>query len=210
MAARPTYPVAAILLAAGSSRRFGADNKLLASIEGVPLVRRAALALRASRVDAILAVTGPDAAEVEAALAGLGIRFVANARHGEGLGGSIAAGVRALGESVAGALIAPGDMPALDQVPIDALLELFAAGGGDIVVYPALPDGSQRNPVIWPRRLFPRLAALAGDRGAKPLLAECREDCRPVRVASAAAFVDIDTAGELDAYRRSRGDGGEP
>ena len=50
--------VAAILLAAGLSRRFGARNKLLAGIEGQPLIRRTAEALLGSRARPVVVVTG--------------------------------------------------------------------------------------------------------------------------------------------------------
>jgi len=196
--------IAAVLLAAGSSRRFGTANKLLADAGGMPLVRCVALALRASRVAEIVAVTGPDAEAVKRALEGLGIRFVHNARHAEGMGGSVATGVAAVGDRVEGALIVQGDMPSLDPALIDRLIAAFENADGHSIVHPALEDGSQRNPVLWPRAHFSELAALSGEQGAKPLLAKHRSACLAVTVAGAGTFADIDTAEDLERFRATR------
>ena len=63
----------------------------------------------------VVVVTGCEAARIEEALAGLSVRFVPNADWQTGIGSSIAAGVRALGDGVDGALIVPGDMPFLSR-----------------------------------------------------------------------------------------------
>lgn len=196
--------VAAVLLAAGSSRRFGEKNKLLAPVAGVPLIRLTALALAASRVAEIVAVTGPDAVAIAAALADLRIRFVHNPSFTLGMGGSIATGIRAIGPAMSGALVCPGDMPSLDRALVDRVIDAFEAAGSDRIVYPALADGSQRNPVLWPRRLFGRLAQLSGEGGAKPILAELRAECIPVPESDPGRFVDIDTADDLDAFQGHR------
>ena len=153
-AARPPLEIAAVILAAGSSRRFGTDNKLLAMVDGAPLLTRAIDAAAEAGISEIVIVTGHDEAAVTAAIDGRGRRFVHNARHLEGIGTSIAAGVAALSPEAAGAMIVQGDMPALDAALIDRLCSAFGEAGGDHIVHPILTDGRQGNPVIWPRRLF--------------------------------------------------------
>ena len=189
-------PVSAVLLAAGSSRRFGSDNKLLAGIGGKPLIRHGAEALAAAGFAELIVVTGPDAAQVQEALTGLAVRFVHNAHYLDGMGGSVAAGIRAVAPASAGALVSPGDMPRLEPALIAGLVAAFASAGGDRIVYPCLPDGSQRNPVIWPRRLFGELAALTGETGAKSILQAHASET--IRVEAAAdSFLDIDTREDL-------------
>lgn len=195
--------VSAVLLAAGSSRRFGGANKLLAEAAGVPLALAVARALEGARLAELVVVTGHDADRIEALLSGLGARFVHNRRHGEGIGGSIATGVAALGDGVAGALIAQADMPALTAALIDRLIRRFEEAGSARIVHPVGPDGRQRNPVIWPRRYFPELVRLSGDTGAKALIERCADGVETVPVGDEAAFVDLDTADELARYNRA-------
>lgn len=202
MAGRSRHPVAAVLLAAGSSRRFGPENKLLQEIGGIALVRRVALVLAASRVHEIVVVTGPDREAVRAALGGIAVTFAHNAGHAGGMGGSVATGIRAVGANNAGALVCPGDMPGLDAPLIDRLIDAFEASGATRIVYPVLAGGGQRNPVIWPRRLFARLEQLSGEGGAKPILAEHAAECTGIEIVGDARFDDIDTAEELEGFRR--------
>ncbi len=188
--------VTAILLAAGSSRRFGADNKLLAILDGKPLIRHGAEALCAAGLGEVIVVTGPDADRVGAALAGLAVRLVHNHDHLAGMGGSVAAGIRATSPSARGALVCPSDMPRLNLELIGRLIDAFTAGDCQLIVYPSLPDGSQRNPVLWPARLFGALAELSGEMGAKAVLQAHMAEAVAVP-AEPAPFLDIDTAEDL-------------
>ena len=191
-----TASITAILLAAGSSRRFGSANKMLALLDGKPLVRHAAELLARIGFAELIVVTGPDADEVRAALAGLDVRFVHNARYLEGMGGSVATGIRAVATASMGALVSLGDMPRLDPALLRRLIETFERGGSDKIVFPSLPDGSQRNPVLWPRQLFAEVGALTGEQGAKAILRGHEAETIAVP-ASAEAFTDIDTPEDL-------------
>jgi molybdenum cofactor cytidylyltransferase len=194
-------PICGVLLAAGSSRRFGAANKLLADVGGVPLVRRAAEALRDSKVADVVVVTGPDPERIATALSGLDVRFVHNEAFADGIGGSIATGASALRPGTAGVVIVQGDMPALTTALIDRLIAAFLAAGADRLTFPVLADGSQRNPVIWPSSAFADLRALKGDRGAKALAEARRATAVTGTVADDDAFADIDTEAELRAWQ---------
>ena len=186
----------AVLLAAGSSRRFGPANKLLALLGGKPLIRHGAEVLCAAGFAEVIVVTGPDAEKVAEALAGLPVRFVHNDRHLEGMGTSVAAGIRAVAPSSVAALVSTGDMPQLSLDLIVKLVAAFAADPRAPIVYPCLPDGSQRNPVLWPRHLFAELAALGGEQGAKPVLKTHAAEAVAVP-ADPAIFLDVDTQEEL-------------
>lgn len=189
--------VAAILLAAGRSQRFGGD-KLLADLGGTSVLTLTARALAASRIRPLIAVTGPDDTGRRAALAGLDVVHVLNTAPLAGQGRSIAQGIAAVGEDAAGALIVPGDMPLLDAAFIDGLVAAFIESGCGRIVHPALA-GEQRAPVIWPRSLFGALAALDGDRGGKHILAEHARSVLaiPVPLSDAHRLEDIDTPDDL-------------
>ena len=108
--------IAAIILAAGRSLRFRAEggreiSKLVASLDGKPLVRHVAEAALASRARPVVVVTGHAQEVVEAALAGLPVVFANNAGFAAGLASSLKVGVAALPSGVAGALVLLGDMP---------------------------------------------------------------------------------------------------
>lgn len=193
--------IAAVLLAAGASMRFGAPNKLLAPLAGTPLVRHAAEALAASSLAEIVAVTGPDADAVTAALGGLPLKFVHNARFADGMGSSIAAGVCALASDADGVLIVPGDMPGVTANLIAVLVAAFECSGGMRPVFPTLADGRQSPPVLWPRACFTGLSQLSGPQGGKALLT--RVGGIPVPIGDAQLLIDIDTVDELAAAASS-------
>jgi molybdenum cofactor cytidylyltransferase len=199
-----TPVIAAIVLAGGSSKRFGADNKLLAEIDGRPLVARILAAIEEGGIARVVVVTGHQPDQVAAAVARAGRRITHNARYADGIGTSIAAGIAALDGDVDGALIAQGDMPAVDAALITTLCQCFADAGGDRIVFPVAADGRQGNPVVWPRRLFGALRQLGGDRGGKRLIEADGAAVVRVAVAGEAAAIDIDTPEELARYLAGR------
>ena len=196
--------VAALLLAAGRSTRMGGPNKLLADLDGVPLVRRAALAALASRARPIVAVTGHQAPAVTAALAGLDLALAHNPDHEAGLASSLNAGLAALPWEADGAVVLLGDMPGVTGALIDALIAAFASHGA-IAAVPT-HRGAWGNPVLLGRGLFPDLARLRGDAGARRLLEARRAELVEVPVADPAVLLDIDTPEAL--VRARRGDAG--
>jgi molybdenum cofactor cytidylyltransferase len=192
--------VAAIVLAAGRSTRMGTQNKLLADLGGVPMVRRVAETALRSKARPLLVVTGHQAAEVAAALSGLGVTFVANPDYATGLASSLKAGIRAAPAECDGAAVLLGDMPRIAADHVDRLIDAFVEAPECIVV--AVHGGRQGNPVLWPRRYFAELLQLEGDAGAKRLIGAYREDMREVEVATDAIFADVDTPEALARMRK--------
>jgi molybdenum cofactor cytidylyltransferase len=185
--------IAAIVLAAGASRRMGA-NKLLATIDGKPLVRLAAEAAVGSRAAPVIVVTGHQAAEVAAAVAALPIVTVFNPEHDSGLAGSLAAGVRRLPADCDGAIVLLGDMPRVDAAIVDRLIAAFTPGR---IVVPTV-HGRRGNPVLWPRAYFAQLQGLAGDVGGRGLIEANAAAVIEVPFAAAVDF-DVDTPDALAA-----------
>jgi molybdenum cofactor cytidylyltransferase len=197
--------LAAILLAAGSSRRYGADNKLLEDVNGTPLIMRVTTALLSAQFGQIIVVTGHQAPTIEQTLQPVSssLQFTHNPHHQDGMGGSIATGAAALRLDIQGVLIAQADMPDVDAALIGALSQRFIACGSDYVVVPWLGEGRQGNPVIWPRRLFPNLAALSGDQGAKSLIQAEGDNIERLKINDTSAATDIDTPEQLAAYTKA-------
>jgi len=187
--------IAALILAAGSSRRMG-SNKLLAPVDGTAMVARVADAAIASRCAWVTVVTGFDAERIRAARAGRRVAFAHNPDHAEGMAGSLALGLAALPEEASAAVVLLADMPRIEPAHIDALIAAYAAR--DAVIVP-VRAGRRGNPVLWPRRFFARMAGLSGDRGARSLIEACPAEVLAVEVDSDAIFLDADTPAELAA-----------
>jgi len=192
--------IAAVVLGAGRSSRMGGPNKLLEKIAGRPLVRIVVEAALASRARPVLVVTGHQRERVEAALAGLPVRFVHNPHFADGLGGSLKAGIAALPAEVDGAIVCLGDMPQVDAALIDRLIAAFDPDKGALVAVPII-DGKRGNPVVWSRRFFADLMAVEGDVGARYLIGRYAEAVAEVPLSGNAALIDIDTPEALEAVK---------
>jgi molybdenum cofactor cytidylyltransferase len=198
MTSRPQ--IAAIVLAAGRSTRMGAANKLLADIAGSPMVRRVAEVALASRARPVLVVTGHQAGEVRAALAGLDVGYVANPDYAQGLSTSLKVGIAAVPAAADGALVLLGDMPRITAGHVDRLIEAFAAEQGRCIVVP-VHQGRRGNPVLWPPAFFAEMLELEGDAGARKLLAAHADQVREVDLGTDAVFMDVDTPEALAQVR---------
>lgn len=179
-----------LLLAAGSSRRFGAP-KLVQPLGGKPIIRWSAEALSAAGVD-ISVVVAPRHDAIRAALEGLDLRWIINERPDEGIGASIAAGVRGLQEPADGILIALGDEPYLDRTIVRRVVDEFRSGAGRVAIVVPTYRGVRGHPVVFDRAMVPELLALTGDRGARDLT---ERDPARVRVIETGRDkpIDVDT-----------------
>ena len=205
LAVSPEGDIAAVVLAAGASRRFGEANKLLADLGGRTLLERVVDAVSAAGVTDVVVVTGWDSAAVEAALRGQRVRVVHNVRWDEGMGGSIATGIEAVGPTASGAFIVPADLPLLTPQAIASLIAAFRAADGNRIVFPITAAGEQRNPVLWPRTHFGALLSLPLEKGAKALLQLIAAQCLSVPVDDA-LLSDVDTSADLAAIAQRRPD----
>ena len=190
--------LAGVVLAAGTSARFGADNKLLAGYGGQPMVRSVVEAALATDLDPVIIVTGHDAGNVQAALGGLEVVFTHNVEFATGQAGSLKTGIAAVPPGCAGAMILLGDMPDVSVEIINQLLDAFT--GEDCIIVPQ-HDGMRGNPVILGTGNFAELEKTAGDKGARSLLSG--DDVRMIEVDSDAILRDFDTP---DSLKNRKGD----
>jgi molybdenum cofactor cytidylyltransferase len=192
----PGRRVAALLLAAGSSRRMAGANKLLAPVGGVPMLRRAANAALASRCAGVVVVTGFDADAVRASLAGLDLEFAHNPAHESGMASSLRTGLAALPAEADAVVVVLGDMPGIGAGHIDRLVAAFDPLRPKIVV--PVKGGRRGNPILWPRAWFAEMQQVQGDVGARELLQRHAECIETVAVDDDAIFADVDTPAALD------------
>lgn len=189
--------IAAIVLAAGRSTRFGPTNKLLADLDGATVIRRTVTAVKQSGVGPVIVVTGHMADEVRAALDGLDVTFADNPAYRDGLSASLKSGLAALPRGVDGVLVALGDMPGVTGADIDRLISGLAPKEGRSVIVPTY-QGKRGNPVLFAAHLVPELAEVEGDAGAKHVIGRHGDEVAEVEVGSRRIFLDVDTPEALD------------
>lgn len=178
---RPVPRIAGVVLAAGASRRFGAQ-KLLAPLDGRALVWWAVERVLCAPVTSTLVVVGgADADGVREALAGLAVRVVVNERTAD--------------EAPRAAIFALGDQPRVPAAAIAGVVHAFRVSGVPIVV-PVYAGGVRGHPVLFAANLFPELLAVRGDEGARGVIGRDRSRVTEVAI-EAPAPRDVDVPEDL-------------
>ncbi len=190
--------VAGIVMAAGSSRRFG-GVKLLEPFHGKPLVRWVIEAALESRLASVNVILGHEHDRILQALAdidGAGrLSFTLNEQHESGQSASIIAGLSAIPADSVAAMFLVADQPLLDASAIDRLIDVFE-GSPASICYPWC-EGQRRNPVIFARCFFPELRQLSGDVGGGAVIARHREAAVAVTFDNSRQFRDIDRRSDM-------------
>jgi molybdenum cofactor cytidylyltransferase len=189
-------PVAAIVLAAGASRRLGQPKQLL-QYHGESLLARPVRLAHQAGATPVLAVLGANFEIICASVQLPDAILVHNGRWKQGIASSIHAGLRALdaaAPTASGALILACDQPRLTSAHLRSLLDAFAAQSAPSIVASAYA-GALGVPAAFPRSLFPGLRALRGDKGARALISH--SPCPIVSVEFEGGEVDIDLPADL-------------
>lgn len=185
--------ITAIVLAAGASSRYGAENKLLQPFGGGSVLRTVVQCMRDGGVAHVIVVTGHQAEEIRAALAGADVTFAHNALYqtGEQVS-SVKAGLAAAAALGAeAALIMLGDMPLLPATIVRRITRAYALGCGGII---APRYGEIRgHPVLIARRLWPQAHALPAGAPMRRLLEAHPGDVALLQVNTDSVLRDVDT-----------------
>lgn len=197
---RPSLRFGAIILAAGASTRMGEPKQLL-SLDGKPLVVRAAEIALAASAWPVVVVLGAHAEKIRPTLARLPVLIAENPAWPEGMAASIRVGITTLQQfsrTLDAALIALCDQPAFTSAVIGQLLAAQRFTGRTIVA--ARYSGRHGAPALLLRDHFPALTALTGESGARDLLNDPSGQVTSVELPALAQ--DLDTPADYAALKK--------
>lgn len=198
-----SFNIGAIILAAGQSRRMGNLNKLLAEIDGKPMLCHVVDAVLSSDAQPVIVVTGHEPDRIKEALAGKNVIFVHNPDYAEGLSTSLRHGLAMLDDNVDGAVVCLGDMPGVTPIHINQLIDAFEPDENHAICVPTF-KGKRGNPVLWHRRFFTAMAEVSGDVGARHLIGDNEEVLLEIPMDDNAILADLDTPEALAAHKAAR------
>ena len=185
--------IAAIILAAGGSRRLG-QPKQLVRVGDETLLERTIRVVREAGVDDVSVVLGAQSEVIQARVDLSEVRVIVNSEWESGIASSIRAGVGAVGAEAMAVMLLVCDQPKLMSEHVGALLDAYA-NARDRGIAASLYAGVAGIPAIFPASEFERLLALRGDSGARALLRD--PECPLVTVPFDGGDVDVDTPADL-------------
>ena len=191
---KKVHKIKKILLAAGQSKRFGDKNKLLAIINGKPIINHILDTLfEIYDASELIVILGHKHKIIKNLILNKDIKILENINYKKGIGTSIALGTSNLDTEIDGVMMIPADMPYINSKDLINLEKKFIELNCVKVV---MPEHNSRigNPVILPRNYFNALKSLKDDFGAKSLIR--KKDIITVKAEFGTIF-DIDTEEEL-------------
>jgi molybdenum cofactor cytidylyltransferase len=193
-----------VVLAAGAARRMGGCPKPLIERDGVPLVRRVALALLEAGVREVVVMLGHRAGDLLRVLEDLPVRCIVHGGYAAGRQSSLRAALAAMPASVDAVVVALADQALLEPADVSALLRAFAGRGTARAVVPRV-DGERGHPVVLERGVCREILQGAEDLGARQWM-----DANPSRVAwiessNTHYCEDVDCPADLERIARQNG-----
>ena len=195
--------ISAIVLAAGESRRMGAQNKLLLPYENKTVIQHVVGTILQADVDAVYVVVGHEQDRVRQALDNLKVTFLENPDYVEGMGTSIRTGVERVPEEVAGYMICLSDLPLVTADEYSYLLQGFRNQLQQNPHAISVPryKGQRGNPVILSSLYRPAMLSHQGVMGCRGIVKQHPEHVTFLEMETDHVLRDIDTP---EAYERIR------
>ena len=187
--------ISAVILAAGESRRMGAQNKLLLPVGEEAMIRKFVKSVCASNVDKVLVVLGHDSNNIKKVLLDQPVRFVNNPSYKEGMTTSIKSGVDATSLESDGFMICLSDLPFVENIDFNLLVSTFSNFRSEkkeaLVIVPVF-DGKHGNPVVFSSEFREKILKYSGE-GCHGLIEKYPNTVREVIMGNNNLFHDIDT-----------------
>ena len=186
--------ISAVILAAGESRRMGAQNKLLLQIGSEVLIRKFVESVCASAADAVLVVLGHEAEKIKAVLQDQTVRFVNNTCFEEGMTTSIQSGVKAASTESTGLMICLADLPFAETSDFNRLIQAFTdfrRTESSLIIVPVF-QGQRGNPVLFSAEFRDKILTHKGE-GCREIVRQYPQSVREVCMENDNLLRDIDT-----------------
>ncbi len=187
--------IAVILIAAGASRRFGSEDKLLADYRGKPLIAHALETFGTARMARRILVMRPES-ELDKLPQVANFEAILNREADRGMGASIAAAMKDIDKETH-VMIALADMPDIQTETIAALLA--AANNAEHSIIMPVFDGKDGHPVVFEQAHFSALARLEADKGGRDIIQQNPQAVMRLAVRDRGVCFDIDTPEDLQA-----------
>ena len=190
-----TNVIKKIILAAGSSKRYGNKNKLAQIFQDKPIIKHVIdVLLEENDPKDLLVVVGYERSKIINLINNPNIKIVNNIDYEKGIGTSISCAMRHLDDYIQGVMIIPADMPLISKVDLRNLENKFIELNSTKVVFPK-HESNLGNPVILPKSYFDILTNLNADEGARSQIKN--KDYVTVN-AGIGTTLDIDTKEEFN------------
>jgi molybdenum cofactor cytidylyltransferase len=193
--------VAAIVLAAGMSRRMGTPKQLLL-LAGETILELTLKNVRASNVNEVVLVLGHAAETVEKEISTERVKIVRNQDYQQGMGTSLRTGLAAVDDGASAALIVLADQPFVRPETINQLIACHQEANQEEkpqIIIPAF-NGFRGNPVLLDRSVFAELQSLTGDVGCRAIFGNHTENIRKLAVEDIGVLLDIDSQEEYEKF----------
>ncbi|MEQ1762235.1 MAG: nucleotidyltransferase family protein [Pyrinomonadaceae bacterium] len=187
--------IAGLLLAAGGSSRLGRPKQLV-EWNGKTLIRRAAESLIRAGCSPVIVVLGADVERSQEELVGLDVEPVINDSWESGMGSSIAFGmgsILSIESPPDAVLVSLCDQPFVTTEKLRPFIETFRRSRADVIA--ASYKDVAGVPALFSAKLYPKLAALKGEKGAQEII---RNSPDVVTIPLPEAAIDVDSQTDLD------------
>ena len=192
--------ITAIILAAGLSRRMGAENKLFLEVNGKPMVEQVIERVLASKAERVVIVTSELSHDRLLKFRGDRVEVVQNHRYQEGMTSSIQSGVATV--SNAHYMICLGDQPTITTNTYNLLMGAFRDIEGNRGIVLPFYEGRKGNPVIFSNSYRDAILTHPEPEGCKELVQANKQHVVKVEVEDAGVLLDIDTREDYGNLRK--------
>ena len=192
--------VAAVVLAAGESRRLGHPKQLL-RVGKTTMIEQVLRTVIGAHLDQVVVVLGSHAEEI-APHVPAETQSILNADWGSGISSSICTGLSAVASPIEAALFVLADQPQLTHAALERIVQSYYSTDKSIVI--PVYQGHRGSPALFDRRHFDELKVLCGDVGGRTV-AQRHPDCvLEVELETDQSFVDIDTLTDYEMYLKGQ------
>ena len=192
--------ISIIVLAAGASSRLGQPKQLLETKDHKPLIVALMETALHAKCQSVIVVLGANMELIRPKISHLPIQQVFNQRWQEGVGTSVSKSMQTLQKNhpqAIGALFLLCDQPFVETGLILKMLEKFGNTGKPLVA--CRYGGTVGVPALFRKEIFPELAELQGDRGAKKIILKHQSEAEWIDFPE--GVFDIDSAEDVKKWK---------